>query len=60
MSSNFGVGIICVIFFAGSLAFWTYSWWRFDRPESFEAVRYALIFWFAGLATLVLWRVTSH
>lgn len=57
---SFAVAAICLTFFAASVVFWTYSWWRYDRPESIDAVRYAVIFWCAGLASLVLWRVTSR
>lgn len=57
--ANFFIASIALIFFGGSLAFWTYSWWNSDRPESLDALRYAGIFFGGGLATLLLWRVTS-
>jgi hypothetical protein len=56
---NFWIAGISLIFLVGSLCFWTYSWWRCDRPESIDAYRYAVIFFLGGLATLLLWRVTS-
>lgn len=58
--TSFWFAMIALILFSGSLCCWTYSWWRRDRPESIDALRYAAIFWFGGLATLLFWRVTSH
>jgi hypothetical protein len=57
--ANFWIASIALIFFGSSLSFWTYSWWRCDRPESLFAIHLAAVFFVGGLATLLLWRVTS-
>jgi hypothetical protein len=60
MNVSWGVAFLMVVFCSATLFFTLYAWWARDRPEYSDALSYAILFWFAWLLVVLVWRVTFH
>jgi len=61
MDKNNLIEMLIIVFFTAGTIFGVISIIFWDRLYSLTlAFRYAVLFYVASLATLVLWRITSH
>lgn len=59
MGPHLGAACLALVFFTAALALFTYAWWTRVRAVSLCAWWLSVVFWFAGLVVMWLWRVTS-